>query len=145
MLKRVAPITLLTLVAVMLLSLWLGYVNWQPKWTPLFIIWAWGNLFFTCIAEEAFFRGFIQKNLMRVLSNITGGTALALLISSVLFGLAHLAGGVYYVILSIVAGIGYGWAYHRTQRIEAAILTHFTLNSLHFLFFTNPVLISALQ
>ncbi|MGR9114804.1 MAG: CPBP family intramembrane glutamic endopeptidase [Gammaproteobacteria bacterium] len=145
MLKRVVPIMLTTLLGVMLLSLWLGYVHWQPKWTPLFLIWAWGNLFFTCIAEEAFFRGFIQKNLMLILSNIPGGTAIALLISSSLFGLAHMAGGIDYVILATVAGIGYGWAYYRTQCIEAAILTHFTLNSLHFLLFTYPVLASVLR
>ena len=143
MLKRVVPFVLLTLLAVMLLSLWLGYVNWQPKATLLFFAWAWGNLFFTCIAEEAFFRGFIQKSLMLGLANFSGGTAIALLISSAVFGLAHMAGGPYYVILATVAGIGYGWAYHRTQRIEASILTHFTLNSLHFIFFTYPALISA--
>ena len=145
MLKQAALLALATLLVVMLLSLWLGYVHWQPKWMPQFMIWAWGNLFFTCIAEEAFFRGFIQKNLMLGLSNITGGTAIALLIASVLFGLAHLAGGVYYVFLATVAGIGYGWTYHKTRRIEAAIVTHFTLNSLHFLLFTYPVLASALQ
>lgn len=140
LLKQAAPGTLLTLTAVMLFSLGLGYVHWQPKWTPLFFVWAWGNLFFTCIAEEAFFRGFIQQYLMQGLSGKPGGTAIALSITAVLFGLAHLPGGIDYVMLATVAGIGYGWSYYRTGHIEAAILTHFTLNALHFLLFTYPVL-----
>lgn len=144
MLRRAAPVLLLTLVTVMLLSLQLGYVHWQPKWTPLFMIWAWGNLFFTCIAEEAFFRGLVQKQLMLGLSNTSGGTFIALSIASLLFGLAHIAGGINYAILATVAGIGYGWAYFRSQCIEAAIVAHFILNSLHFLLFTYPVLASAL-
>lgn len=115
MLRLAAPITLATLLAVMLLSLLLDYVNWQPKWTPLFVIWAWGNLFFTCCAEEAFFRGFIQKNLISGLANTRGGTVIALLITSSLFGLAHIAGGISYVFLATVAGIGYGCSYLTTR------------------------------
>jgi uncharacterized protein len=140
MLKKMAPISLMTLATVMALSLVLGYVHWQPKWTPIFFVWAWGNLFFTCIAEEAFFRGFIQEHLSQDLSKIRYGQALAILLAACLFGLAHHAGGIKYILLATVAGIGYGLAYHRTQRIEAGILTHFTLNALHFLLFTYPVL-----
>lgn len=143
MLRRAAPVMLTTLLLVMLLSLWLSYVRWQPKWTELFIFWAWGNLFFTCIAEEAFFRGFIQKHLLLVLSDSRSGTVIALFGASILFGLAHWTGGIHYVLLATMAGMGYGLAYHRTQHIEASILTHFLLNSLHFLLFTYPVLASA--
>lgn len=140
MLKKMTPILLMTLAAVMALSLLLGYVHWQPKWTPVFFVWAWSNLFFTCIAEEAFFRGFIQGHLSQGLSKMRYGQALAILLAACLFGLAHHAGGIKYILLATVAGIGYGLAYHRTLRIEAAILTHFTLNALHFLLFTYPVL-----
>ena len=73
---------------------------------------------------------------MQGLSGKPGGTAIALSITAVLFGLAHLPGGIDYVMLATVAGIGYGWSYYRTGHIEAAILTHFTLNALHFLLFT---------
>ena len=45
-----------------------------------------------------------------------------------------------YVALAAVAGAGYGWAYLRTQRIEASILTHFALNAVHFFGFTYPAL-----
>lgn len=144
-LKRMALITPLTWLTVMCLSLWLGYVQWQPKWTPIFFLWAWGNLLFTCMVEEAFFRGFIQKHLMQGLSKIRYGDALAIAIAAVLFGLRHYMGGINYILLATVAGIGYGWAYRHTGRIEASILIHFSLNSLHFLLFTYPALAASMR
>lgn len=140
MLKKMLPIVTLTLTVVMTMSLLFGYVHWQPKWTPLFFIWAWGNLFFTCTVEEAFFRGFIQKQMMGHFSKFRFGKAIAITVAACLFGLAHYAGGAKYILLAAIAGAGYGWVYLQTQRIEAAILTHFTLNSLHFLLFTYPAL-----
>jgi membrane protease YdiL (CAAX protease family) len=140
MLKKMTLITPLTWLIVMCLSLLLGYVQWQPKWTTIFFLWAWGNLLFTCIVEESFFRGFIQKYLMQGLSKTRYGDALAIAIAAVLFGLKHYWGGSKYILLATVAGVGYGWAYLHTRRIEASILTHFSLNSLHFLLFTYPAL-----
>lgn len=145
MLKRMTLVTPLTWMVVMCLSLLLGYVQWQPKWTPIFFVWAWGNLLFTCIVEEGFFRGFVQKYLMRGLSKIRYGDALAIAIAAVLFGLKHYWGGSKYILLATVAGVGYGWVYYHTRRIEASILTHFSLNSLHFLLFTYPALAASVQ
>lgn len=144
-LKRMTLITPLTWATVMCLSLLLGCVQWQPKWTPLFFLWAGGNLLFTCMVEEAFFRGFIQKYLMQGLSKIRYGDVLAIAIAAVLFGLKHYVGGSKYVLLATVAGVGYGWAYRHTGRIEASILTHFSLNSLHFLLFTYPALVASMR
>jgi membrane protease YdiL (CAAX protease family) len=67
----------------------------------------------------------------------------ALSVASVLFGLAHAGGGPIYVALATVAGAGYGWAYLRTGKIEASILTHFALNAVHFFGFTYPALQAA--
>src|SRR5437868_3760189 len=103
-------------------------------------MWAITNLLFVCMAEEAFFRGFIQKNLALMMKKIRYGDYLALLIASFLFGLAHYAGGTKYAILATVAGMGYGWVYLTAKRIEGSILTHFGLNLTHFLFFTYPAL-----
>lgn len=140
MLEKTAPILGLTMLAVMLLSFLLGYVHWQPKWTPVFFIWAWGNLFFTCFIEEALFRGFIQKNLTQKLHHLKHGSLIALMIAALLFGLAHSAGGGKYVLLATVAGVGYGYGYLQTKQLEAPILIHFTLNAFHFLLFTYPAL-----
>lgn len=55
------------------------------------------------------------------------------------------AGGPTYVVLSTVAGVGYGRAYlHAGNRIEASLLAHFTLNAVHFLGFTYPALSRAI-
>jgi membrane protease YdiL (CAAX protease family) len=139
-LRRVIPIWMVTLAAVIMLTMALGYVRFDPKWTSLFFVWAVVNLFFTCLSEEAFFRGFVQHELARIGSNTKRAAIVAIGVSAVLFGLAHFAGGWTYVIAGVIAGIGYGLAYHFTQRIEAAMAVHFALNATHFLLFTYPAL-----
>ena len=122
------------------LALLLNYVDWDPKWSNFFFVWAWKNLFYTCVAEEAFFRGVVQRQLSNVVERLRFGVHLSVGAAAVFFGLVHYAGGIAYMVLATVAGIGYGWAYQRTGRIEASILTHFLLNCAHFLFFTYPAL-----
>ena len=115
-----------------------GFVAWDPKvsaYTPLFLA---ANLLFTCVTEEAFFRGFIQHRLAGAMDRWRAGPYLALGIAAILFGVAHARGGPALIVLATVAGLGYGYAYLRSKRIEAAILTHFLLNGLHFVFFTYP-------
>jgi len=115
-----------------------GYTHWDFKLPDLFFVWALINLIFTCVSEEAFFRGFLQKNLFKILQKYKYGNILSLITVSILFGLAHFAGGFKYVILSTIAGIIYGYAYQKTQRIEASILCHFGVNTFHFIFLTYP-------
>jgi uncharacterized protein len=138
--RKTLPIFVITVLAAMASVYATGYVAFEPKWTVLFIPWALANLFFTCLAEEAFFRGFLQHELARIGRNRAVAAAVALIVSAVLFGLAHFGGGWKYVLTATVAGIGYGYAYHRTQRIEAAMGVHFGANALHFLLFTYPSL-----
>ncbi|MDF1678811.1 MAG: CPBP family intramembrane metalloprotease [Legionellaceae bacterium] len=122
------------------LSFFLGFVRFDAKYSSYLLIWAPTNLLFVCLAEEAFFRGFIQKYLTRILTFIPYSAYVAIGCAAILFGLAHYKGGVQYMFLATVAGIGYGWAYFKTKKIEAAILIHFLLNLIHFLFFTYPAL-----
>jgi len=133
----------LTVVVVVSLAFLLGYIRFDPKAPMMTPLWILDNLFITCIAEEAFFRGFIQKKLVTSLTKFRWGTAGGLIIASVLFGLAHAPGGWKYVVLATVAGMFYGAAYAKSERIEASILTHFSLNLVHFLFFTYPALKTA--
>jgi membrane protease YdiL (CAAX protease family) len=140
MFATAAPWTAALLVVMLLLARWSGYVRFEPKFPAESWLWIWINLCFTCVAEEALFRGFIQRGLQRAWSGLSGGKWLALVVAALLFGIAHSAGGPAYVGLSTVAGVGYGWVYQRTGRIEASILTHFLLNAAHFLFFTYPAL-----
>ena len=145
MLKQTAPISGITVLVLLVMSFALGYVRFEPKWLALFWFWAWTNLLFTCIAEEAVFRGIMQRYLVAGLMKYRYGATIGLVLAAVLFGLMHYPGGAKYVLLSTLAGLGYGWAYLRTQQIEASILTHFLLNCLHFVFFTYPALATAIQ
>ena len=129
--RRAAPVTLITVIVVMTASLAIGFAQGQPRWSPLFGVWAVVNLLTTCVSEEAFFRGFIQKEI---------GDRIGLLASAVLFGLAHLAGGWTYVGVAALAGIGYASVYWLTARVEMSIVTHFIVNAVHFLLFTYPSL-----
>lgn len=133
------------LVLMTVLALSSSYVQFAPKFPAEAWLWMWANLFLTCVGEEALFRGLVQRQLQRSWERkFRAGRWLAVITAAVLFGLAHFAGGPAYVVLSTIAGIGYGWAYVRSVgRIEASILTHFALNALHFFGFTYPALARA--
>lgn len=138
--RQLLPIALLTLGLVVLFSFVLGYIRFDFKLPDFLFYWLWANLFFTCVAEEALFRGFLQGQLAGLLMNVRHGAVIALVVCAMLFGIAHAAGGIKYVLLATLAGLGYGWAYKRTKRIEASILLHFALNSMHIIFFSYPAL-----
>lgn len=125
------------------LSYALHYVRLEIKNSDLISLWLINNLFFVCIAEEVIFRGIIQKSLQQVLDKFAVGKWIALVISAALFGASHYQGGINYVLLASVAGIIYGYAFMKTQKIEASIITHFMVNTVHFLAFTYPALQSA--
>jgi len=99
------------------------------------------NLLLVTLVEEALFRGYIQGGLTRCFKNLPYGENLALLLASLLFGLAHVGAGWQWVLLASLAGVSYGLAY-RFGGLGAAIATHFGLNLLHFGLFTYPMLAS---
>lgn len=139
-LRSAAPIAGATIVIVMAASLALGFVRFDPRWTPVFWIWAPVNLFLTCVSEEALFRGFLQRDLGAALAGRPYATVMTVATSAFAFGLAHVAGGWRYVLLATLAGTGYALAHQRSGRVEMAILTHFAVNATHFLLFTYPAL-----
>jgi uncharacterized protein len=142
-LESAAPVFVATALVVMI-GVWsMGYTAFAPKWTALFLLWAPINLFFTCLSEEAYFRGFVQHELSRIGSRSDGIRLCALVGGALLFGLAHFGGGASYVIAATLAGLGYGWAFQRTGRIEAAMAVHFGVNAVHFLLFVYPTLAPA--
>jgi uncharacterized protein len=139
--KVTLPAVLLLISILMLFALAIGQVRLDLKWPDLFPIWASANLLFTCAAEEALFRGVIQRQLQGESASLSGvslrGIA-GLAVAAIVFGAAHFAGGWWSVVLATIAGIGYGWVYWRTRRIEASILAHFLVNTTHILCFTYP-------
>ena len=140
MLKDSIPRIVKLISILVFLALLAGEVYFDPKLPECLPIWIITNLLFVCIAEEGFFRGFIQKNLAVMFQSFTWGNWLAIVITSLIFGFAHYAGGIAYSIWGTIAGLGYGWIYQKSNQIEASILAHFSLNAIHFLFFTYPAL-----
>jgi uncharacterized protein len=139
--KHLVPLFCIGAVVMLTASYLLGYIRWDPKVPPFLAIWAAKNLLFTCVAEEALFRGFIQKELVRVFSGKRWGAVTAILIASILFGLDHFWGGPKYILLSTLAGLFYGTVFYKTGRIESSILFHFLLNLTHITVFSYPALL----
>jgi membrane protease YdiL (CAAX protease family) len=137
-LARALPIYVATAVVGMTVVIAMGYSSFDPKWSTLFLWFIPVNLFFTCLSEEGFFRGFVQHELSRIGSNRSLASGVALTVAAILFGLVHFGGGVQYILAATVAGLGYGWAFLRTGRVEAAMAVHFGVNATHFLLFTYP-------
>lgn len=108
------------------LGLKIGFLRLHPFWPPLpgllgaFVF----TFFFIAVPEELFFRGWMQNLLERRM-----GPRVALLLTSVLFGLAHFNKrsehfNWRYVLLAAVAGIFYGRAWRQQRRVAASAITH---------------------
>ncbi|MDV5167687.1 type II CAAX endopeptidase family protein [Photobacterium rosenbergii] len=102
-----------------------------PTWLWVFVI---NNLVFTCVAEEALFRGYIQNGLTKRFNPFVG-----IFLASFLFGIAHFAGGGIFIAIAALAGLLYGLTYYWTGRLIFAVLIHFGFNLVHLLFFTYPM------
>lgn len=75
--------------------------------------------------EELVFRGFVMHSLHRLLAGRRAAWTLAVLVSSILFGAAHLYQGVVGAILAGAIGVGYAVAYFAARRsLWGSILTH---------------------
>lgn len=136
-LGRAGPVIVGTAIGVPFLAFVAGLLGWDV--TPDgFILWAIFNLLTVCLPEEALFRGLLQTRLVREAASRGLSAHLAIVASAVIFGLAHAPGGPALILASSIAGLGYGYAYWIAGRIEAAILCHFGLNAVHYLFFTYP-------
>jgi len=130
-LKATLPRLLLVILIVALLALLLKIVSLELKFPSIIYMWALTHLLFISFAEEAFYRGFIQTEIAKSLHKIKYKNAISIAIASTLFGLSHYPAGLEFTLFSMVAGVGYGWVYLKTNRIEAAMLTHFSLNLTH--------------
>lgn len=95
-----------------------------------------GIAFFIALPEELLFRGVIHNLIAR---RLTGKPALALVLSSTIFGLAHANNPNepvwVYVVLATIAGWFYGVTYVRTGKVTAAALTHWLVDSYWSIFF----------
>ncbi len=145
---KMSPVSALWLLPLMLgivlsVGVMLGYVAPDIKWPglPLFAGWALANLLVTCVLEEAFFRGIVQRGLMARWQQYRYGPVAALVVASLLFGIAHAGGGWMFVLLATLAGLFYGAGYWLTGRLWFAMLLHFSVNLVTFIGFSYPALL----
>ncbi len=141
-LKTAIPLSILGILIIMAISLHFELVRWDPKIPMITLIWLLDNLILVAIPEEAFFRGFIQREIF----NWFGKTSLAglgsIFVTSIFFTLLHLiwVADLPFLCLVFIASVIYGLIYQITRSVEASILCHFGLNAIHFFFFTYPAL-----
>ena len=105
--------------------------------------WSLRNFFAVALCEELLFRGFLLESLVPIFSvrfNTKLAKILGLILTSVLFGLFYYRSGSTMILLASIAGFFYGWVYLKTNHVFYSALAHFTLNLVHFVFFTYPCL-----
>jgi uncharacterized protein len=114
------------------LGLWLGFLRFHAQWAePLHAIGAFVFTFlFIAVPEELYFRGWLQNLLERRL-----GQRASLLMTAVLFGLAHwnkrtTTFNWRYVLMAAIAGVFYGRAWRAQRRVSASAITHATVDTL---------------
>jgi uncharacterized protein len=85
-------------------------------------------IIFQPITEEIFYRGFLLEKIEKISS-----APVAIAITSILFGLAHLsAGNVYPALLTGVAGAMLAILVIKTKNLTAAIIAHIVFNVVNF-------------
>ncbi|WP_299643318.1 CPBP family glutamic-type intramembrane protease [uncultured Ruegeria sp.] len=135
--KQIKPtallVGLLILPGLFLIGFSLGSV--QPEFTvpPWWLVFALSNAFLTCLTEEAFFRGYLQSAFAARL-----GDAWSVITASLLFGLAHFAGGPALVAFASILGLACGLGYYATRRLWVPAAMHFGFNLTHLFLFTYP-------
>lgn len=125
-------------IVVMAATVALGFARWDPKLPSWWPLWLWSMAFLTALPEEAVFRHLIQGGLQAWLGPSPRAGVAAVIVSGLVFGLAHAAGGAPYVALATLAGIGYAWIYMVSGSVAMSIVAHTALNAVHLLCFTYP-------
>lgn len=123
-----------------------SYVKFDFKVPSISAIWMINNLFFVCFAEEVIFRGVLQNFLKEVFAKYFRKNKyleyLPIIATAIIFGVLHFHGGFIYIVLSTIAGLFYGYTYHKTGKLLSSMLVHFGVNFTHFIFFTYPAYIA---
>jgi uncharacterized protein len=141
-LKIGVPMSVVGILIMISISLCFKLVAWDPKIPIIIFIWLFDNLIFVSIPEEAFFRGFIQRELFLWFGKTPVAGLGSIFVTSIFFTLLHLiwVADLSFLFLVFIASLIYGTIYQVTKSIEASILCHFGLNLVHFLLFTYPAL-----
>ena len=94
---------------------------------------------YIAVAEEIFFRGYLQSNLLTMLERLSVNQIklkqwLSIVISAVIFAIAHIiVQGQLTSALIILPGLILGWLFIRTKSLLVPILFHGLANSCYYL------------
>lgn len=148
-LRKIWFTALIAIAVIFSLGVASGWIAFQAPFKPFtgeFLI---INLFLVCVAEEAFFRGFLQELIYKKWPSTPNSirNALTVFFLAMIFGLLHfnaaitLPSALISVGLVVVLSVACGQVYALTRRIEYPIFLHFTVNAIHYLFFSYPTLL----
>ena len=94
------------------------------------------------VGEELAYRGYLQKVLGDLFGSGQTGVLLTVIISSVVFGLAHIEQGIIGVVVTTIDALVFSWLKRRfDNNLWAAILAHGFYHSIGVIvfFFTGPI------
>lgn len=118
-----------------------GFANLKGNLGQLAVL-----LFFSwtlaALGEEIVYRGYIQKLLVNLFGSKMPGILLTVMISSLLFGLAHTEQGIIGVVVTTIDALFFSWLKFKfDNNLWAAILAHGFYNSIGVVvfFFTGPI------
>ncbi len=131
--RRALVFGLAILAALLPLAFLTGALELEPSLPGWTLLWMGSNLLLTCLAEEAFFRGYLQHGLSRRF-----GPAAGIAAASLLFGLAHIGAGPAVAAFAALLGLACGLGYWGSGRFRVPVLMHFAFNLTHLLLFTYP-------
>ncbi len=99
--------------------------------------WLLYQFFYVAVAEELFFRGYLQGTLLRIVEGSTSSgrrfwNGMTVLVSAILFALAHwLVLGTPIAVLTFFPGLALGWLFLQTRSLLAPILFHGLANTFY--------------
>lgn len=144
--KIAIPLSILGVIIMIALSLSTDIVKWDPKLPPFTLVWLIENLLLVSLIEEAFLRGFLQRELCTAFGGVGWKANVgAVVATALIFALLHIAfvNTISFLCLAFVAGLIYGGIYQYTKAIESSIFCHFLLNVTHLFLFTYPAVAHA--
>ncbi|MEW5870790.1 MAG: CPBP family intramembrane glutamic endopeptidase [Chloroflexota bacterium] len=118
-----------------------GFANLQGNLGQLLLLLAL-SWTLAAIGEETVYRGYLQKLLSDLLGSKAGGRALAVGISSLLFGLAHREQGLIGVVVTTIDALFFSWLKLKFKgNLWAAVLAHGFSNTIGLVifYFTGPI------
>ena len=103
------------------------------------LCWLIYQFMYVAVAEEVFFRGYLQSNILRLAGTVIAGQYrlqqwTSIVLSAAFFALAHIAvQGHIISVLTFLPGLILGWLFIRTKLLLAPILFHGLANIYYFI------------